>query len=151
MRIQQLNELLDYVVKCRLETAKLYHRLHNQADSARVKLMLEYFKNHERHRAESLESYIEDAPSKVLETWYKAIVFEDFIALCQQQTLSAVVTEDDVLELYLVLDNKLIGLVESAALASTCNETKGALEDLVRVEKIQQQRLVHSCIRMDDI
>ena len=55
------------------------------------------------------------------------------------------------LELHLELDNKLIGLIEKTSLSSGCSETKGALEDLVRVEKIQQQRLVHSSIRMDDI
>ena len=65
--------------------------------------------------------------------------------------LAATMTEDDVLELHLALDNKLIGLIEKTALSSACTETKGALEDLVRVEKIQQQRLVHSSIRMDDI
>ncbi|MEZ9596945.1 hypothetical protein AB4298_20195 [Shewanella sp. 10N.261.52.F9] len=151
MRIQQLSELLDYVATCRIEMAQLYSRLHTQADSSRVKLMLEYFQQHERHTAEKLENYIDEAPKKVLDTWYKDVVFEDFIAICQKTSMPANMSEDDVLELHLNLDNRLIGLLEKTASSSATTETKGALEDLVRVEKIQQQRLVHSSIRMDDI
>ena len=55
MRIQQLSELIDYVATCRLEMAQLYSRLHTQADSSRVKLMLEYFQHHQRQTAEKLE------------------------------------------------------------------------------------------------
>ncbi|GIU06190.1 MULTISPECIES: hypothetical protein [unclassified Shewanella] len=151
MRIQQLSELLDYVARCRIEMAQLYSRLHAHADSSRVKLMLEYFQQHERNTAEKLEDYIDEAPKKILDTWYKDIVFEDFIGQCQKLTLPANMTEDDVLELHLKLDNSLIGLLEKTANSSATAETKGALEDLVRVKKIQQQRLVHSSIRMDDI
>ncbi|WP_028765999.1 hypothetical protein [Shewanella fidelis] len=151
MRIQQLSELLDYVVSCRIEMAKLYGRLHTQADSSRVKLMLEYFQQHEREAAEKLENYIDDAPKKVLDTWYKDIVFEDFIARCQRLNLPANMTEDDVLEQHLVLDNLLIDLIEKTAGSSATQETKGALEDLVKAKRTQQQRLVHSSIRMDDI
>ncbi|MCL1051327.1 hypothetical protein L2755_17085 [Shewanella abyssi] len=151
MRIQQLSELLDYVATCRREMAQLYSRLHTQADSTRVKLMLEYFKQHELQTAEKLENYIDEAPKKILDTWYKDIVFEDFITLCLKQTMPANMSEDDILELHLELDNKLIGLIEKTALSSASPDTKGALEDLVRVENIQQQRLVHSSIRMDDI
>lgn len=151
MRIQQLSELLDYVATCRLEMAQLYSRLYSQADSSRVKLMLEYFKQHECQTAEKLENYIDEAPKKILDTWYKDIVFEDFIALCLKKTMPANMNEDDILELHLELDNKLIDLIEKTSLSSASTETKGALEDLVRVERIQQQRLVHSSIRMDDI
>ncbi|MCL1058734.1 hypothetical protein L2729_12160 [Shewanella gelidimarina] len=151
MRIQQLSELLNYVATCRLEMAQLYSRLHSQADSSRVKLMLEYFQQHERQTADKLENYIDAAPKKILDTWYKDIVFEDFSAFCLKQTLPANMSEEDILELHLELDNKLIGLIEKTSLSSASAETKGALEDLVRVEKIQQQRLVHSSIRMDDI
>ncbi|ABV88859.1 hypothetical protein [Shewanella pealeana] len=151
MRIQQLSELLDYVARCRIEMAQLYSRLHANADSSRVKLMLEYFQQHERNTSEKLENYIDEAPRKILDTWYKDIVFEDFIGHCQKLTLPANMSEDDVLELHLKLDNSLIGLLEKTANSSATAETKGALDDLVRVEKIQQQRLVHSSIRMDDI
>jgi hypothetical protein len=113
--------------------------------------MLEYFEQHQKHIAETLENYIDDAPNKILDTWYKDIVFEDFGKRCRDTMLAANMTEDDVLNLHLDLENRLIALLEKTAGSSASAEVKGALEDLVRVEKIQQQRLVHSTIRMDDI
>ena len=151
MRIQQLSELLDYVAKCHLDMEKLYKRLDKNADSSRVKMMLNYFQQHQRHIYETLESYIDDAPSRILNTWYKDITFEDFTKRCVDTMLPANMTEDQVLELHLDLENRLIGLLEKAANSSPTEEIRSALMDLVRVAQTQQKRLVHSTIRMGDI
>lgn len=151
MRIQQLRELLDFVAECHLDMAQLYHRLNDQADSTRTKMLLDYFEQHQKGVARHLEDYIEAAPKRVLESWYKDFVFEDFKAHCQNTMLPPSMTEDDVLELHLELDNLLIGLLEKTANSSSSGEVKSALEDLVRVQKIHQQRLVHSTMRMEDI
>lgn len=151
MRFQQLNELLSYVATCRNEMANLYGRLLTDADSSRVKMILEYFKQHQNGVAKNLEDYIDEAPKKVLNTWYKDITFEDFIKRCNEVTLTAKMSEEDILELHLDLDNRLIDLLQKTAEHSSSSEIAGVLNDLVRVEKIQQQRLVHSSIRMDDL
>lgn len=151
MRIQQLRELLEYLAKCRLAMGQLYRRMHSNADSSRVKLMLEYYQQHQAHVAETLKEYIADAPKSILDTWYKDITFEDFEKRCQESSLPANMSEDDVLKLHLDLENRLIELLNKTAESSATGETKDALLDLVRVEKIQQQRLVHSTIRMDDL
>ncbi|QYJ82981.1 hypothetical protein [Shewanella aegiceratis] len=151
MRFQQLNEQLAYVSKCRLEMARLYARLHSAVDSSRVKLMLEYLQQHEKEVSQKIDDYIEEAPRRLLELWYNDIVFEDFIKRCQDVIPAANMNEDDLLELHLDLDNRLIGLFEKTAESSVPGDVKNALNDLVRVEKIQQQRLVHSSLRMEDI
>ncbi|MBR9727681.1 hypothetical protein ACFOD0_05120 [Shewanella intestini] len=151
MRIQQLSELLEYIADCRLSMGKLYGRLHRNADSARVKLMLEYFQQHEKHVHDTLIDYIDGAPKRMLDTWFKHVVFEDFLKRCEQTILPASMTEDQVLELHLSLEHRLLTLLEKTANSCATNEIKSALQDLVRVAKTQQQRLVHSSLRMDDI
>ncbi|MCH1932051.1 hypothetical protein L9G16_17905 [Shewanella sp. A25] len=151
MRIQQLRDLLEYVANCRLDMAQLYGRLNNQADSARVKLMLEYLESHQKHVAEKLRDYIDEAPQRILDTWYKDFVFEDFTKRCQDIMLPANIDEDEVLNLHLELENLLIGLLEKTEHSTTAEDARSALADLIRVEKTQQQRLVHSTIRMEDI
>lgn len=151
MRIQQLSELLDYVAKCRLDMKKLYKRLHNNADSERVKMMLQYFRQHEKHIHDTLESYIEDAPAKILDTWYHDVNFEDFAKRCDSINLPANMTEEQVLDVHLDLENRIIKLLEETAAASPTADAKSALEDLVRVQQTQQKRLVHSVMRMEDI
>lgn len=151
MRFQQLSEVLGYVATCRTEMATLYRRLESEADSSRVKMMLEYFNQHQKGVAEKLENYIDEAPKRILDTWYKDISFEDFIKKCHDTVLTANMSEEDVLELHLDLDNRLIDLLEKTAEHSSSTDVVGALNDLVRVERIQQQRLVHSSIRMDDL
>lgn len=151
MRIQQLKELLEYLAKCRLAMGQLYGRMHTNADSSRVKLMLEYYQQHQDHVAQKLREYIDGAPEGILETWYKDITFEDFEKRCHESNLPANMAEDEVLNLHLDLENRLIELLNKTAESTVDGEAKNALLDLVRVEKIQQQRLVHSTIRMDDL
>ncbi|QDE32547.1 MULTISPECIES: hypothetical protein [Shewanella] len=151
MRFQQLSELLDYVANCHLDMEKLYKRLDNNADSSRVKMMLDYFQQHQRHTYETLERYIEGAPLRILNTWYKDITFEDFSKRCAETMLPANMDEEAVLELHLDLENRLIALVEKTAMSSPTEEIKNTLMDLVRVTKTQQHRLVLSTLRMDDI
>ena len=151
MRIQQLSELLEYIANCRLAMSKLYKRLHRNADSSRVKLMLEYFQQHEKHIYDTLESYIEDAPAKILDTWYQDVVFEDFLKRCDETSLPANMDEEQLLELHLDLENRLIALLEKTAELTSSNDAKSALLDVIRVAQTQQKRLVHSVLRMDDI
>ncbi|MDO6618069.1 MULTISPECIES: hypothetical protein [unclassified Shewanella] len=151
MRIQQLSEVLEFIAKSRLDMGQLYGRLHRNADSTRVKMMLEYLQQHQQHVHDSIENYIDEAPKRMLETWYKDITFEDFEKRCQDSTLAANMSEDDVLEMHLDLENRLIGFLEKTANSTEVTEIKDALLDLVRVEKTQQKRMVHSALRMEDI
>ncbi|MEI6858393.1 MAG: hypothetical protein V5788_01120 [Shewanella sp.] len=151
MRFKQLRELLNYVATCRVEMAKLYGRLQTDADSTRVKMMLEYFQQHQIGVSEKLEKYIDLASTKVLGTWYKGIIFEDFIMKCHDTVLTANMSKEDILTLHLDLDNRLIDLLQETAEHSSSVDIAETLNELVRVEKIQQQRLVHSSIRMDDL
>ena len=151
IRIQQLSKLLEFIATSRLDMKQLYSRLHRNADSTRVKMMLEYLQQHQQHVHDSIENYIDEAPTRMLDTWYKDITFEDFKKRCNESALAANMTEDDVLELHLDLENRLIGLIEKTANSTAVTEIKEALMDLVRVERTQQKRLVHSALRMDDI
>jgi hypothetical protein len=114
-------------------------------------MMLDYFESHQKTMAEKLRDYIEEAPHRILDTWYKDFTFEDFTKRCQDTMLPANMNEDDVLNLHLDLENRLIGLLEKTVNSTTAEDARNALANLIRVEKTQQQRLVHSTIRMDDI
>ncbi|USD37100.1 MULTISPECIES: hypothetical protein [Ferrimonas] len=151
MRFKQMRELLEYVVECRMAMSKLYERLNNQADSSRVKLLLDYLKNHQIEVADKVSEYIDDAPQGVLDTWFKRLDYDDIVAECTAVTLNAGVDEHDVMNLALELDNKVLALLHLALEQSEHQETRQALESVLQAERIRQQRFVHSTLRMDDI
>ncbi|GLP95747.1 hypothetical protein [Paraferrimonas sedimenticola] len=151
MRIQQLQELIEYVASCRQDMAKLYQRLAQQADSSRVTLMLEYLVTHEKEVAEKLLDYVADAPDTVLQSWLRDFNFEDFAGNLDKIQIAADFSEDQVLDLHLKLENKLIGLLEENAKRLSTKDAVQAVEALVAVEQNRQKRLVHSTMRMDDI
>lgn len=151
MRIQQLRELLQYVIECRYAMSTLYARLDSYAESPRVKLLLEYYQFHEKEVATQLADYIDSAPPKLLDTWYKDIIFEDFIKRCETFNLASDMTCDQVLDLHMSLENSLIELIETTASSSHCENTRNMLLNLAQVERNHLHRLVHSSLRMDDL
>lgn len=151
MRIQQLSEILKFIADARLEMKALYARMSQHVDATRVKMILDYFQQHEQKVHDSLIRYSKDAPKRILDTWYQDIVFEDFSARCQAVTLAPNASDEDVLELHLDLENRLIGFLEKVATTGATEEIRSALMGLVEVERTRQKRLVHSVLRMEDI
>jgi hypothetical protein len=113
--------------------------------------MLDYFQLHEQKVHDSLIRYSKDAPKRILDTWYQDIVFEDFSARCKAVTLAPNASDEDVLELHLDLENRLIEFLEKVAITGATEEIRSALMGLVEVERTRQKRLVHSVLRMEDI
>ena len=91
------------------------------------------------------------APAKILDNWYQDVVFEDFLKRCDETSLPANMDEEQLLELHLDLENRLIALLEKTAELTSSNDAISALLDVIRVAQTQQKRLVHSVLRMDDI
>jgi hypothetical protein len=151
MRIQQLSEILTLIADARLEMKALYARMSQHVDATRVKMMLDYFQLHEQKVHDSLIRYSKDAPKRILDTWYQDIVFEDFSARCKAVTLAPNASDEDVLELHLDLENRLIEFLEKVAITGATEEIRSALMGLVEVERTRQKRLVHSVLRMEDI
>lgn len=151
MRIQQLSEILQLIANARLEMKSLYRRLSQNADATRVKMLLDYFQQHEQKVHDSLVRYSKEAPKRILETWYQDIVFEDFAHKCNSVSLAANANYGEVLELHLKLENDLIDFLEHAAITGPTEEIRSALIGLVEVERTRQKRLVHSVLRMEDM
>jgi hypothetical protein len=151
MRIQQLSEILTLIADARLEMKALYARMSQHVDATRVKMILDYFQQHEQKVHDSLMRYSKDAPKRILDTWYQDIVFEDFSARCKAVTLAPNASDEDVLELHLDLENRLIEFLEKVAITGATEEIRSALMGLVEVERTRQKRLVHSVLRMEDI
>lgn len=151
MRFQQLKEILEHLIESRSAMSQLYRRMASQADSPRAKMLLEYMVIHEKEVVDKLTNYLEDAPSRVLDTWFENVQGEDFVGRCQKVELPATMTEQDVLGVALELENSLLDLLHDALEVASTPDVKSAIESLLQAERIRQQRFVHSTMRMDDM
>ncbi|MBB1268299.1 hypothetical protein [Shewanella sp. SR44-3] len=151
MRIQQLSELLKLIASGRLEMKTLYRRLSQHVDSTRVKMVLDYLGKNQQQAHDALARYLAEAPTRILGTWYDGVVFEDFSKRCKAINLAPNANDEDVLELHLDLENRLLALLQQGADLAPTQEIRSALSELVAVEKNQQRRLVHNVQRMEDI
>lgn len=151
MRMQQLREILTHLADDHLAMKRLYKRLHHHADSTRTQLVLAYLQQHQQHAADAIYHYLDDAPERVLDTWYENIAEDSFPAHCEQIIASADLDMDQLMALHLALDNQLLAYLDSAVCAAPTDNIRQALAGLLQSGKNQQQRLVHSTLRMSDI
>jgi hypothetical protein len=151
MRIKQLRDLLVLVATNRLEMKALYRSLSQHLDGTRGKMMLNYLQQQQQQVHDALMRYIEEAPSHILDTWFDGIVFEDFAKRCQSQHLAANALDEDILEIHLDLEDRLIKLLEQGVDTAPTDEIRSALMNLVAVERKQQKQLVHNVNRLEDL
>ena len=67
----QVHELLLHNQQLHARTGEFYTVLSNQAKNERVQLLLNTLVKHESQQSSSLQSYIEKAPEKVLNTYFQ--------------------------------------------------------------------------------
>lgn len=151
MRIQQLRDILAHLAQHHQDMKRLYQRLYIESNSARTKLLLVYLQQHQRHIANSIEDYITKAPHALLNTWYENVPLDHFTENCQAITADTTMDDEELIDLHLSLDNELLTYLTQAVDLAPTEKIHYALSQLLQVSQVQQHRLVHSVIRMQDI
>ena len=67
----QVHELLLHNQQLHARTAEFYGTLSKEAQSERVKMLLNTLVKHETELSSSLQAYIEKAPKKILNTYFQ--------------------------------------------------------------------------------
>jgi hypothetical protein len=151
MKFQQLQQILEYLVASRGAMGRLYQRLSLQTDSPRATMLFDYMAQNEQIVIDKLETYLDQAPDRVLGADFDDVYFEDFVSHCEHTTHGAGMNEQDALGLALNLENRLLSLMHSALTVAACADVQKALQTLLESERTRQQRFVHNTHRMANI
>ena len=67
----QAKEILEYAREFHNKVSEFYQQLADKAQSARIKLLLDYLVRHEKHLERSLKDFEDAVSSKALDTWFQ--------------------------------------------------------------------------------
>ncbi|WP_341502100.1 hypothetical protein [Gallaecimonas sp. GXIMD4217] len=151
MRFKQVRDLIDFTLEAHEALAKLYDRLSNQVDAERSRMMLHYLSEHERKVVGELQNYLDDAPDRLLDTWFDNASDSELLRKISLTQLPATADQQQILSLALDLDNRIIDSIAALVDNCPCSDSRTLLSNLVEVSRDRQHRFVHQTLRMTDI
>ncbi len=151
MRYEQTRDVLDHVVEFHRQAGALFRQLMAHASSERVRMLLDYMVRHEDALVRRITEFREDTSERVLSGWFKYTHDEDIFKALRQIDPTADLEFDDVLDLAVELDAKLIELYEEMSERSPSDEVKEIFNCLLSQETREKNVLVRSALGLKDI
>ncbi|WP_115717371.1 hypothetical protein [Gallaecimonas mangrovi] len=150
MRFKTVRDLVNHLCESHFALSKLYQRLADNADAERTRMMLHYLVDHEKKVSDDYASVLK-TPGEALDTWFDNAIDSHFDKSLTYVDIKANATQEDVLELALSLDNKLLADIEALVPQCPSQESKTFLEGLLSSAQDIQHRFVHQTMRMQDL
>lgn len=159
-RYQTVDDMLIYATCFHRDLGEYYrHRGENPANP-RLQMIMNYMADHEHKLATALQRYRDSADPKILETWLDHVPEMDALPVLEDITDTSAAdleekfsgaAEDDVIDIALAIDNRLIEAYEELARSATIETVRDLFEDLAEQQRSEQRRLQMSSVRMQDI
>lgn len=155
MPLTQTRAIIDRSRDFHEQVSALYHRMADDANQTRVRLLLDYMSQHEQRIAEALAEYEHDAPTKVLDSWLQDAgngeshphLFNRIRAL--QLNVSSDV--DEVIALGVSLSEELIAQYRELADRAEPKFLREVFSNVQRMEEKALKQFVRDAGRLNDL
>ena len=151
MASEQTRDILADAESFHRQIGEYYHQLGNHMHKQRIKMLLEYLSLHEEHLADSLADYEQNASTTVMETWFKSKHQLNVHEILKDVEIAPEMSVDDVIELGLKLDERLIAMYRDLAENAQCEDVRAVFQNLLDMEEEEKRQLVRNSLRVMDI
>ncbi|WP_163835167.1 hypothetical protein [Spartinivicinus ruber] len=149
MQFPKLHDVLDYVVKTHWQMSQLYQKLSRKAEQKKVKLLLDYLVEHEKAISDNLLKIEEHAPSQVINLWYQELTNDPLFKQYHAKDYGKDISLNDVIEIALELDDRLIDLYQLLASHAQSSKAKETLNNLLYIEKQRKKQFMMNALQLN--
>ncbi|MDO3378696.1 hypothetical protein [Geoalkalibacter halelectricus] len=151
MRFEQTSDVLDHVGLFHQEAGAMFRKLRERASNPRVRMLLDYIVCHEESLARNVLSYKTECSPQLLSSWFKYAHDKDIFAPLARVDVERDPTFDDVLDLAVENDAKLLELYQEMVDRSTSADVRDLFSSLLLKEMKEKQKLIRSALGLLDI
>jgi rubrerythrin len=153
MAVETTKDVLDHAREFHTQLSEFYSLLSKKSEKQRVKLLLDYMSQHEKHLEETLTRYEEEVSEKILNTWFQFPPPKEVLTTCSKINIEEKqdLTVDDVIEMAVKLDDCLIDLYKEMIKNSEIDEMREVFTSLMEMEKRQELELVRDAQEWKDL
>ena len=150
MRMETTKDILDHSKKFHELLAEYYHRLSENSDKGRLKLLLNYLEEREEQINETLSNDEFEFSSKVLKFWFPHSKCESKFEEMQQMLTTNFITIDKVIDQFLAIDDCLIELYSEIAESTGNEEVKSFFQNLIKLEENHKIKTLKNASQITD-
>jgi rubrerythrin len=147
----QAKEIIDAARAFHQRASTFYQQLNDQAEGAKVKMLLDYLVRHEAHLQRALDDYAQEVRSKALDSWYLYAQEHCLLEPFDVSRYPVDMTVDDVMNIGLNIDSCLIASYKGMAEAATNPEVREIFESLLRMDQQQKHKLSRIALEIGDM
>ncbi len=151
MRFKKLKDVIDFSRELHSQLGQQYAELEQLATSERARMMLDYLQRHERHLAETLKQYEDEAANGIIETWMQAapeLHLEDLVNKVRDVPLNNV---EAIVATALEVDDCLVKIYRDIAENSDLGDIKELAQNLMQLENSEEHKISRNAFRLSDM
>ncbi|WP_415891149.1 ATPase [Neptuniibacter sp. SY11_33] len=152
MQIEQISDILDWIVNYHQQIAKCYEHCSDQSESPRVKMLLDYIADHEKQLTLTIARYEEETELKDLNTW--CIEYVDKAPALEHMLCESNLNEMDTNQIMVrtaSIHNQLLDLYQHLVSRAGNARIRELFNDLILLEEHEIMRMVKSSEGLSDI
>jgi len=138
---RQVHDVLNGAVEFHRELEGFYGQLAQKADRKRVQLLLRYMSRHQRDFERGLAKNDDEGMRGLLDTWMQYTPSDQALTIPESDTLHRSITVDEVVELALLLDQRLLDFYLEAARLAKSPEVRDPFRKLARQQQDDKEKL----------
>lgn len=150
-KFEQVRDVLEYGKFLHAEMKALAGRIEDQAQSAHLKLLLDYLKRHEEELASSLEKFEEETRKSILDVWLPYPPDPRIEKKLQAIEIRPDMTLEEVIKVVMEFEDALIELYKEALNEIDEPNVQEVLKNLVALEDTEKRRFAMNVARMQGI
>lgn len=147
---ENVNQIIDRIRSLHQRIAERFESVASSTDRERLRLVSDYIGRHERHMAEALERYQNNAERAVVDTWFKNTPGQP-LQECLAKVKLDTSDSQQLLRSVLEMDRCLVASFRSIADSTPIIEVREFFQQLVAMEEREEHRLIRDAIEMDDL
>mgnify|MGYP005725358349 CR=1 FL=1 len=151
MRFEKTKDILEHARHFHKLVSECYQQLSAGTEKQRLKLLLDYLAQHEKHLEEVLADYEETIPQNVLRTWFRLSPcqekFDILKSLLKEQNPSI----DEVIRNAVQLDDCLIDMYRKVAESAEVESVREVFKSLLDLEEHEKFKMVRDSLRLQDL
>jgi rubrerythrin len=153
MAFETTKNILDHAREFHSQLSEFYCSLSTQSEKQRVKMLLDYMSQQERHLEDTLARYEEQLSEQALNTWFQYPPPKEILNICKEVTMAGKgdLTVDDVIAMVVKLDQCLIDLFKDAVEKADTDALREIFQNLQGMEKRYQLELVRDAQEWKDL
>jgi len=149
MRFETTRDMLHHARDVHALIAKHFHELADKTDNPRVKMLLDYVEEHEKHLENTLNRYEADAPTNILNAWFQFSPCERKMDQLKSLFTDKNVSTDEVIDQVLTLDECIMDMYRKIATEAEAEDVRDMFKNILQMEENEQRKVVKNAMRLD--